>query len=74
MVKFQLEAVAVRRGIVGNGRKAGISFRPDSYIVKSLSVDFHVTGIIFLLHGVFQHLIPVVRIHENIYLHDLIRV
>ena len=74
MVKFQLEAVTIRGRIAGNGRQTGVSLWTDPYLVKSLSVDFHITGIIFLLYGIFQHLFPLILIHEDIYLHRFIRI
>ena len=66
LVKLQLEAVAVRGGIAGDGAQAGVSFWTNAHPVESLTVDLHVAGIVFLRRGVVQHLLPVGLIHEDI--------
>ena len=66
LVKLQLEAVAVRSGIAGNRAQAGVSLGTNAHPVESLTVDLHIAGIVFLLRGVVQHLLPVGLIHEDI--------
>ena len=66
MVKFQLEAVAVCGGVAGNGGQAGVALGSNGNTVKGRAVDIYIALVIFLRRGVFQHIIPVGFIHQNI--------
>ena len=64
MIKFQLEAVTAEfvflcqpQGIVALGTQ--------SNLVKYLSVDFHVTGSVFLLLGICDKSTPVIQLNIN---------
>ena len=72
MVKFQLQAVPVTIRIHGDRRKAGIALRTYPDRVEFRTVDHDITGIIFLRCGIGKHLIPLVRVHQDIDTDDLI--
>ena len=63
MVKFQLEAVAVGRGVTGDGGQAGVALGADGDAVKGRTADLDVALVIFLRRGVGQHIVPVGFIH-----------
>ena len=48
VVEFQLEAVAVSRGIVGDVAEAGIALRADADLIEGLSANLHSAGVVFL--------------------------
>ena len=72
MIEFQLKAVPVSIRIICNRGKACVSFWPDSNRIKGLAVYHHIAGIIFLGNSIFQHIIPVILVHKNINIHNLI--
>ena len=73
-VKFQFKAVTVIVRIHCYGRETGVALRSYSHIIICSTVNRHVTRIIRLAHGVLQHFLPVILLHDNVYLHDTFRV
>ena len=63
VVKLQLEAVAVGRGVIGDGGQAGVALGADGNAVKGRTADLDVALVIFLRRGVGQHIVPVGFIH-----------
>ena len=74
VVKFQLKAVPICIRITCDRGKTCISLWPDSHRIKGLAVYHHITGIIFLRNGIFQHFLPVLFLHQNIDIHNLLRI
>ena len=63
VVKLQLEAVAVGRGVTGDGGQAGVALGADGDAVKGRTVDLYIALVVFLRRGVGQHIVPVGLVH-----------
>ena len=74
VVKFQLEAVAVGRGVIGDGGQAGVALGADGDAVKGRTIDLYIALVVFLSRGVFQHGVPVCVIHQDVDADDAVRV
>ena len=70
MVKLQLEAVAVRCVIVGDGAQAGVALRADAHLIEHGAVDLHVALVVGFCCGVFQHVVPVRLVHLDVHAED----
>ena len=74
VAKFQLEAVAVGRGVIGDGGRAGVALGADGDAVKGRTADLDVALVIFLRRGVGQHIVPVGLVHADIDLEHAARI
>ena len=74
VVKFQLEAVAVGRGVAGDGGQAGVALGADGDAVKGRIADLDVALVIFLRRGVGRHIVPVGLVHADIDLEHAARI